>query len=113
MEKLKQLLNRFRIWMILKLGGYIDPGSAIRVISKTELQIEKFYAVSRLEHPYSRSLELYCKDDAMKQILKAIDQAGFVRWDIQRNAFRMGMSVQATMFVVNANNLDTWNYEIH
>lgn len=106
-----ELLNRFRIWMILKLGGYLDPGPTIRIIQKKEIPIEKFSVVSRIDYPCSRTLETYYKDDAMKQILKTIDQAGFVRWHIQHHPFSMGMSVEATMFVVNANNLDTWDYE--
>lgn len=113
MEKLKKLLTKFRRWLILKLEGYLDPGPVIQAISRKDVSIEKFIAVSSLDFSYSNRLEQHCKDDAMQQMLKAINQSGFVRWDTQYHAFRQVMSVRATIFVVNPNHLDTWNDDFY
>lgn len=103
MEKLKQLLNRLRIWMILKLGGYLDPGPTIRLIEKKELPIENFSAEVKILPTRDPNVELACKYEALRRLMETVDQSGFIRWEIVHSKFNPEVIIRATMLLVNAN----------
>lgn len=99
---MKSLLPRLRRWMILKLGGYLDPGPMIQVVSKREVPIEKFFAEAKMFPTRDPRVELCCKYEALRQLIKSVDQSGFIRWDIQHTN-HLEVIIRATMLLVNAN----------
>lgn len=109
---MKSLLLRFRRWMILKLGGYLDPGPVIQAISRKDVPIKKIVAETRIMPTRDPGVEQFCKDEALRQLIKSVDQSGFILWHIQ-HTHNLEVIIRATMLLVDANNLDTWNYEIY
>lgn len=103
MKKLKQLLNRLRIWMILKLGGCLDPGPVIRLIDKKEFPIEKFFAETKMLPTRDPHVERACKYEALIRLMETVDQSEFIRWEIVHSKFNSEVIIRATMLLVNAN----------
>lgn len=101
---MKSLLLRFRRWMILKLGGYLDPGPVF--------QVKKIVAETRMMPTRDPRVEQCCKNEALRQLIKSVDQSGLILWHIQ-HTHNLEVIIRATMLLVDANNLDTWNYEIY
>lgn len=102
MKKMKQLVHRFRRWLIRKLGGYPDPGPFVRVVPTSERRIEKFWAEASMQVGNHR-VEEFCKREALQRLMETIDQSGFIRWDQRYDRFNQSTTLRAVLMAVNPN----------
>lgn len=102
MKKLKQLVHRFRRWLIRKLGGYPDPGPFVRVVPTSELHIEKFWAEARMMAGPPR-VEECCKREAVRRLMETIEKSGFIRWDQRYDGFNQITTLRAVLLAVDPN----------